>query len=152
MIAPEVIIPAAAGLAGVVVGSLMTWFISEKQRITAFRTAALERRLATHQEGFRLWHEMIMALDRGDEGARAVGRCQQWWYDNCLYLDAQSRKEFIECARDAGFFRMTRESQNTAEKAALLKRLKNVLRLIEEGVHLPPVGEASIRPKDAKKE
>ena len=143
------ILAALIGAAVATGGLLLTWFISRRQRIADFRMAALDMRLKTHQEAYKLWQEMVMAMDDPKKGPETAARCQQWWYDHCLYLDARSRKEFIECVRDTVVFRMTGESQNAAEKIALLKRLKNVLRLLEEGVHLPPVGEAAIRPKDA---
>jgi len=152
MITPEVIIPAATGLVGIVVGWLGTWFISERQRNTAFRMAALDRRLEIHQEAYRLWHEMVSAFHDPKKGPETAARCQQWWFDNCLYLDAKSRKEFFQCAREACLYGVLKDPNNLAETTARFKRIQNVFKLLEEGVHLPPIGELEKPPVETRKE
>jgi hypothetical protein len=141
MTTPELIIPAASGLAGVLLGFLGTWFISERQRITAFRMAGLDKRLEAHQEAYRLWNNMIRALDRTkEERGKAVEECDQWWINHCLYLDARSRKEFIDCVKQQGIYEALNRDYSLAEKKELHNRILNVLKLLEEGVHLPPLG------------
>ena len=152
---PEVIIPTAAGLVGVAVGCLVQWFISERQRITAFRIAALDLRLKTHQEAYRLWHEMFWALDDPDNGPKTAAQCQQWWIDHCLYLDTKSREAFLQYSRETGLYRDLKDLKDPvslAERKALYEHIKNVFKLLEEGVHLPPIGELERPPVETRKE
>ena len=148
MIADQVIISAATSLAGVAVG----WFISERQRITAFRTAALDIRLKTHQKAFSLWHEMFRALHDPVKRPETAARCQQWWIDNCFYLDARSRKEFIQCVGEAFLYQDLKDPKNPAETAARFKRIQNVFKLLEEGVHLPSIGGIENSSLETRKE
>jgi hypothetical protein len=61
------------------------------------RLAALDRRLAAHQEAYALWKELVSVSNkRDDQGAcvEHVMKCQNWWNHNCLYLDAEAREAF----------------------------------------------------------
>jgi hypothetical protein len=142
MTALEMIIQTLTSLASVAVG----WLISERRRVADFRMAALERRLETHQAAYRLWHEMVWALDDPDKGPETVARCEQWWIDHCLYLDAKSRQEFLQCAHEAGLYRDLKDPDNPAETKARFKRIQNVFKLLERGVHLPSIGGLEKRP------
>lgn len=133
-------------------GWLLTWVISRRQRIADFRMAALDMRLKTHQEAYKLWQEMIMAMDDPKKGPETAARCQQWWYANCLYLDARSRKEFFQCAREACLYRDLSDPDNPAQTKARFKRIQNVFKLLEEGVHLPPIGELERPPVETRRE
>lgn len=57
--------------------------------------AALDRRLAAHQEGFAIWHGMMAkATSGGKELDAQVELAQEWWKNNSLYLDKDSREKF----------------------------------------------------------
>jgi hypothetical protein len=127
-------------------GLLLTWFISRRQRIADFRMAALDKRLEAHQAAYRLWHELVWALDDPDKGPETVARCEQWWIDHCLYMDATSRKEFLQCAHEAGLHRVLKDAENPGERKARFKRILKVFNLLEKGVHLPSIGGLEKRP------
>jgi hypothetical protein len=57
------------------------------------RLAALDRRLAAHQEAFTLWRDLVSHIHK-DDCYEHVSKCQDWWNENCLYLDAESRQAF----------------------------------------------------------
>ncbi len=151
MTAPGVL-PALTGLAGVVIGCLLQWFISGRQIKAAFRMAALDKRLKTHQKAFRLWHEMVWALHDPQKRPETAARCQEWWINHCLYLDAKSRKEFLQCAREAGQYEMLKDPNNQPETKARFKRINDVFKLLEEGVYLPSIGGLEKPPVQTSKE
>lgn len=152
MTALEMIIPAAISLVSAGLGFLGPLFISERQRKTAFRMAALDKRLKTHQKAFSLWHEMVLALHDPQKGPETAARCRGWWINHCLYLDAKSRKEFLRCTGDAFLYRDLKDPNNPAETKARFKRITDVFKWLEEGVYLPPIGGLEKPPEKTSKE
>lgn len=67
---------------------------NSKQR-HGLRLAALDRRLAAHQEAFSLWRELLSNI-HGDKVGPVVLRCQEWWEQNCLYLEPSVRDAFVQ--------------------------------------------------------
>jgi len=59
----------------------------------ALRLAALDRRLGAHQEAYTLWRDLVSHSSK-ETCFEHVTKCQDWWNQNCLYLDAESRKAF----------------------------------------------------------
>lgn len=57
------------------------------------RLAALDRRLAAHQEAFVLWRELLKTVHTAEVG-KTVLKCQDWWEKNCLYLSERVRESF----------------------------------------------------------
>jgi hypothetical protein len=57
------------------------------------RMAALDRRLQAHQEAFSLWRRLLFSVHSEHVG-RIVAECQEWWTNNCLYLEAEARDAF----------------------------------------------------------
>jgi len=150
MTTPEATIVAALIIAIVPTGGwLLTWYISRTQRKADFRMAALDRRLAIHQEAYKLWWEMVSAL-HSKTGPDKAAECQKWWIGNCLYLDAKSRKEFIDCAGEAFFYNDLKDINKPAETKARFQRIMRVFELLAEGVELPTIGENEGRSKEIK--
>lgn len=58
------------------------------------RLAALDKRLQAHQEAFALWRKMISNV-HNEQNGKIVMDCQEWYNNNCLYLDSESREAFI---------------------------------------------------------
>lgn len=57
------------------------------------RMAALDKRLQAHQEAFSLWRELFSSV-HGSEVGEVVAKCQDWWTNNCLYLEPEARDAF----------------------------------------------------------
>ena len=57
------------------------------------RLAAVERRVAAHQEAFTLWRRLV-GNTHSESAHSTVLECQDWWEKNCLYLGAQARDSF----------------------------------------------------------
>lgn len=57
------------------------------------RMAAIDRRLAAHQEAFALWRELLSATHTPEIGKQVI-KCQSWWENHCLYLEPTAREAF----------------------------------------------------------
>ena len=136
---------AFSGLSGVLIGFVGSWFIAKKERITQFRLAALEKRLAVHQEAYTLWTELYWSLNKPEDIGSIAHKCQEWWYRNCLYLDPESRKSFKEGLVLANNLlplspgRMTPEEVESRKIS--IERIRKVLELLVQGVNLPTIGK-----------
>ena len=58
------------------------------------RLAALDQRLKVHQQAFALWRKVV--AHTYDDGIGAVVlECQEWWEQNCLFLEPAARDAFV---------------------------------------------------------
>lgn len=104
------------------------------------RLAAVDRRLAAHQEAFALWRRLIGAAH--SEGVHTlVLECQDWWEKNCLYLGAEARDSFNRAYFAASSHPVLTQTRVDAEEVkanwALLMRAGDD---IVAGVQLPSLG------------
>ena len=65
------------------------------------RLAALDRRLQAHQEAYALWQNLMDNVRDREKVGDAVVKCQEWWRENSLYLDAEARRAFITAFKSA---------------------------------------------------
>lgn len=142
-------IAAASGLLGAGLGALVTFFTMRQQthvaieavraqvdqaraeRASAFTLAALDKRLEVHQKAYRLWTELYWNWHKENVGEYAL-RCQEFWYDYCLYLDATSRSSFKKILFHASTFR----SYDDTMKQKVFDQLTSVGQHLTEGVDL----------------
>lgn len=125
-------------LLGVLVGWLVTIQVARANRKEILRLAAVEKRLAAHQEAYTLWCRLLGALHHPDRVHDAAVECQGWWEKNCLYLDSKSRRAFRECITDAALYH---DLKGEIDPRETLRRLRGVLDLLVEGAGLPTIGE-----------
>ncbi len=125
-------------LSGVLVGFLVTIQVARAGRKDALRLAAVERRLAAHQEAYALWCGLLRDLHNPDRVHEAAVRCQSWWRENCLYLDPKSRREFWDGSLDAAMYH---DLKGVADPRETFARLRGVLDCLVRGVDLPTVEE-----------
>ena len=59
------------------------------------KIAALDKRLEAHQQAYTLWLRLRRSVHNKDKNIEMVIKCQNWWEENCLYLDMESRKAFM---------------------------------------------------------
>jgi hypothetical protein len=57
--------------------------------------AALDKRLAAHQEAYALWWKLVGSAGK-KEGEDVAFECQEWWVHNSLYLGANVRNAFSQ--------------------------------------------------------
>ena len=134
----DLVTGALLALVGGLVGSLATIGIARATRKDALRVAAVERRLAAHQEAYALWSELLRVLFRPDECHAAAVKCQAWWKQNCLYLDPKSRLEFWNGSNEAALYHDLKGARDPKEAFASLNA---VLGYLAKGVGLPTIGE-----------
>jgi hypothetical protein len=143
------IIAASSGLLGIGLGALITYLTTRRQtevaiqaiksqshqaeveRAASFALAALDKRLETHQKAYRLWSELYWNWNKPEVGDIAY-KCQEFWYDHCLYLDSISRSSFKKILFHAGNF----QSYDSEIKKKIFNQLENVGRNLTEGVDL----------------
>ncbi|MDT7836908.1 hypothetical protein [Aquabacterium sp. OR-4] len=105
------------------------------------RLAAVERRLAAHQEAFTLWRRLVAAAHSDDVHALVL-ECQDWWEKNCLYLGPEARDSFNRAYFTASSHRELIRSRTSAEEVkvswSLLLAAGDALL---SGVQLPSLGE-----------
>lgn len=58
------------------------------------RLAAVERRLQAHQEAFTHWRRLLGATYGSDVNA-VTRQCQEWWEQNCVFLEPKVRGAFV---------------------------------------------------------
>jgi hypothetical protein len=133
-----------------IVAILCAWAAGRRQVRANFRLAALEKRLEAHQEAYRLWHEMVLALNDPGKGPETAVRCQHWWFSHCLYLDANVREEFFACAQEAFVYCDLKMPDKREETKARFERIYRVFDLLEMGVQLPAISD-KVREKEIQK-
>ena len=70
---------------------------SDLETHKALRLSALDRRLDAHQQAYTLWRKLVHVSNdpkKATESDEHVTKCQDWWNENCLYLDSESREAF----------------------------------------------------------
>ena len=136
---------AVIGLFGVIVGGLITGvvgYVTLRQTIAAqLRLTAADRRLQAHQEAFALWRKILRNVHNEDIG-KVVMEGQEWWENNCLYLDAQARGAFLEAMHSASHHASFKADRENAE--LVMENWDRIMRagdVIVAAVNLPSLGE-----------
>lgn len=151
----EISTDAVSALLGVLIGGVITgyiqYLISEADRRHELRTAALDKRLQSHQEAYTLWRKLLFANKKNDDLHDVIMECQEWWDNNCLYLTASARRAFQKAYMSAGehasFLAIHAESKLV--KAAF-EDVTKAGAIIVEGVNLPAIGELEMERSDSK--
>ena len=126
---------AAFTLIGVIIGSGVSAIVSlltaRENRKQQWELAALDKRLEVHQAAYAMWQRIVSVVYDSDQIGKVVVEAQDWWNNNCLYLDAASRHAFRNCLasalshkdllrgpqpRDGETKKMIKESWNTIMK------------------------------------
>jgi hypothetical protein len=130
------------GLIGTILGALITtgyqWFWSARERQDKFRLAALEKRLEVHQEAFSLWRKLLFSLSKPAELSQIVMEGQEWWDNNCLYLDEKSRSSFHKSLLLAWDIVPELKAEG---KTKIFKEMNQTGKFLIEGVNLPFLGD-----------
>jgi hypothetical protein len=113
------------------------------------RLAALDKRLAVHQEAYIQWRELL----RNAHSINTVSNlsaCEDWWWKNCLYLSPEVSKAFLTALHSAyshpnflddlryGDKKIIKESRNFVEEN--WKRITRAGDVIRDAVELPCIG------------
>lgn len=83
--------------------------LEEKKSSNQLRVAALDRRLDAHQQAFALWRKLFNSI-HGPDITDVVIECQNWWDNNCLYLEPAAREAFANAYAAADLHRAILEN------------------------------------------
>lgn len=104
------------------------------------RTGALDKRIEKYQEAFTLWLELFWSLRQKDIYNK-VSKCQEWWNNNCLYLDEKSRGSFKSSFLLAGQF------NSSGEKGSIefFKKIEEAGQDILRAINLPAITKNELK-------
>lgn len=118
--------------------------IEESKQRHALRLAALDRRLAAHQEAFALWRRLLSEI-KGETIATIVLECQDWWEKNCLYLEPGVRDAFFRAYSAAilhhSYVQAFAASDVIEENWKAISNFPNIL---FAAIKLPPIAQADV--------
>src|SRR3990172_1153451 len=133
--------PSIAGLLGSILGAFVALAgvflqarLSGKAMQLTYRLAAVDKRLQAHQEAFSRWIKIFWSV-HDQEVVDLVLEAQDWWRQNCIYLDPRSRDMFRKFLINAHSFRLT---EGAEDRKQLMAEFEQVGDFILEGVALPP--------------
>ena len=143
--------------AGAILGHWISAHSSRKERKHQLAMAALEKRLAVHQQAFNRWISIFHNIhDHNEELFQIVVDAQDWFYKNCLYLDDTARNDFWNCLIQAPLYKDLLESSKEIARGQGGIRDEKTERMVKEswntilrpgesipaGVELPPFGSS----------
>lgn len=127
------------------------WWQNQKlegiRKQVQLQMVSAEKRLEVHQKAFALWGTLKSRLRDGDLEA-VIQDCNDFWYENSLYLDQEVSTEFVKAYKNARLYRSSWEEgrTNLRDRAAISQELNRsfykVIRLgtvIRAAVNLPPL-------------
>jgi hypothetical protein len=142
------------GLIGVLTGAMIstvaTIVTTRADRRFQLATTALDRRLAAHQEAYAIRQEIIRFVHQRDKIGEVVVKAQDWWTNNCLYLNASSRSAFRACFIAAANHRDLVEGPRSPETTKLVQEnwatITKPGQNLVSGVALPPLDNSEMLP------
>jgi hypothetical protein len=143
------------GIIGIIIGVLITYIISKKERqqkdkftegerIDKFRLSAINEKLAAHQKAFEIWYKLSLNI-HSENSIDLANEARVFWISNCLYLTPKCRKEFDDLIFEFGMYKINRqiwfdtEERNEKKKKSdvLIEKFNNILavgKIIQEEV------------------
>lgn len=125
--------------------------VEEFKATHQLRVAALDRRLHAHQEAFTWWRNLVAHAYQDDIG-KVVLDCQEWWEQNCLYLEATARQALSDAYIFASSHKKLVEGGAHRHDEAYVesikgswKRIIDAGQVILQAVELPPLTEREIK-------
>jgi hypothetical protein len=116
--------------------------------------AALDKRLAAHQEAHALWTELMASIEVKEKADKIVMKCENWWNNNSPYLTPEVRDAF-RAAYMATFRHpdlLVQENRNWEEIKDNFETIRKAGDVIFKAVFLPSWGEEENQPADETKE
>lgn len=152
------------GLIGVVLGSIITYFIfraerkdklslAEKDRRDKFRLVSIDKRLEAHQQALKYWEllrSVIHKSDDDEEKFKIIDESNKFWLDNSLYLERETRSKFKEAIWIVSYYKlwvdnyrdMDKGEKKEEEKKYFMQRwddFHKLFEVIQKEVELEPI-------------
>ena len=86
------------------------------------RMASIGKRLEAHQKAYALWRKLATKVHQ-QGAAEIIEECQEWWPNNCLYLDKDSREAFYDAYWTAAEIEALRSGTPTPDVRNIIKDL-----------------------------
>lgn len=115
------------------------------------KMVAIERRLESHQQAYAMWYRLIWVIHASkQERAKVITEARNFWTNNWLYLEKNTRKEFdIIIKLVDGYsdkLEMGKRSTDPLQKEKISKefmgdweRIFELPKLIQKEVELEPI-------------
>lgn len=103
------------------------------------RMAALEKRLAVHQEAYSLWRKLFPHIYNEEKIVVYVQECQEWWNDHCLYLEPEAREAFVRAYMSAGMHKEIRDARDFTETKRNWAEIVKAGEILVKCVELPTI-------------
>ena len=141
---------AAVGFLGTIIGggiaTATTLLTAGENRRHQLAMAALDRRLEAHQTAYALWHRIVGAVHEPDRVGAVLREADEWWRNNCLCLDVESRRALRDCIIFASSHKDLLSGPRSEEVARLLNESWDMImkpgQTLVRGAALPSLGEA----------
>ncbi len=145
------IISSTSGLLGVLIGSYITTKNLKRDRSDKYLLAALDNKLKAHQQAYELSCYLPSVAHKSENNNTHIKKCDDWYRNNCLYLESEARLAFFNAIRTAAdYYIYLSEWKNTGDFKELKKKWAQIIEvktIIERNVSKP-----LILPNDIKKE
>ena len=117
------------------------------------RLAALDRRLAAHQEAYVLWWRLLGSVHKEQEIGNVVTECQDWWVHNRLYLEPEAAEAFSAAYHAAFSHRDYLQARlERSELEENWRKIRIAGEIIVKAVQLPSLQEGEYRPLEQESE
>ena len=102
----------------------------------------MEKRLKAHQEAFSLWRKLLFSLSKPEERSKIVITGQEWWENNCLYLDEKSRTSFHKSLILAWDIDLEVKAEG---RTKVFNEINQTGKVLIEGVNLPFISDVDTK-------
>jgi len=121
--------------------------LQQQTRKHQLELAALDKRLAAHQEAYALWDRLrrSILLRDPEKRKRIVSECQDWWLSHCLFLTDEAREAFRRALDDAEKLPDYIEARDQVKQRESWQTIEQVGKAIVEGVERTFLGEQETR-------
>ena len=143
---------AAFGLIGIIIAASLSASVSiyvlTRTQKNALQMAALDKRLQALQDAYKLWSDVARHIHQEDSLIHAIEKANNWWTENCLYLDATSRESFRRSLIAAGNHKNLLESRSDPNWKKEVDENWDIIRRVPtdliEAAYLRPLSDLEI--------
>jgi hypothetical protein len=118
------------GLAGVVLGAIITQFLPWRESKELYRKITFEKRLKKHQEAlsfcYLIYHSISSKEDEQVKNSK-INEVEKWWENNCLFLDEKSRRKMLDLIGSA-------KDINGIETRTFMRTFRETLKTVAQGI------------------
>lgn len=136
---------AIAVVIGTIIGASIGEFRHWREGRQRYQVMTFEKRLEAHQQAYYWCHKLNEVLNASDAPKihQTATEAREWWNGNCLFLDANSRRETVKLINLAHFYA---DGHKTGEY--VWSSLMTAMRAIIAGIGIEYLPEMSELPEE----